>query len=156
MKKKNLISGIMLILFSVAFMGVGVWFSGDHEHKLINCTEQVTATVIENIEDTQNELIYDYRQGHRDEHYSDVKYYTPLFEYEYDGNNYKSRGQKSRYSPLYKVGEETEIKINPSNPNEFYEVKSNSYNIKSKVIMMLSGFFMILGIFMLIKSGRKT
>lgn len=154
-KKQNLVSGIILILFGVAFIGVFIWYSNGHEAKLENCTEQVTAKVIEIIEDTEEELTNDYEYENTNMRYKTVEVYTPVFEYEYDGKNYRTRGRKSKYSAAFNVGDEVKLKINPSDPYDFYMMNGTSYKSISKIIMMLSGFFLIFGIYMLIKSNKK-
>lgn len=149
-KKQSLVSGIILILFAVSFISFGIIFSKNHETKLKNCTEQVIAEVIEDIETTSTERVSNYK--HKNKHYKTVTYYTPVFEFEYDGKNYRAEGRREKYSASFNIGENVELKINPLNPYELYEVGDDSYNSSLKAIMILAGFFLIFGIYMLIKS----
>ncbi|MDE5853929.1 MAG: hypothetical protein K2H19_02565, partial [Ruminococcus sp.] len=101
-KKQNLVLGIILILFAVSFIILGVGYSNNHETKLNNCTEQVTAEFTENREDTKEELTSDYEYELTKVLYKNVEVYTPVFEYEYDGRNYRAEGSKSKYSVSFK------------------------------------------------------
>lgn len=150
-KIQNIVSGVILILFAVSFIVVGIVFSKKHEDKLKNCTEQVTAEVIEIKEDTEEELTNDREYELTKERYKKIDVYTPVFEYEYNGKNYKKAGRKSKYSAAFKVGEKVELKIDPSDPYAFYVMDDEPYvyNSISKIIMILSAFFLLFGIYMI-------
>ena len=94
--------GIILILFAVSFIIVGVVYSNNHETKLNNCTEQVTAKVTENREDTKKELTSNYEYELTKVRYKKVEVYTSVFEYKYDGRNYRAEDSKSKYSASFK------------------------------------------------------
>lgn len=151
-KVQNIVSGIILTVFAVSLLVFGVWYSQDHDAKLKNCTEQVTAEVIENIENTEEEQVSDHEYELTKNRYKQIKVFKSVFEYEYDGKTYIKEGKKTKYSPFFQVGEEVELKINPSAPYEFYVAGDNSYNSSIKILLGLSGFFLIFAIFMFIKA----
>ncbi len=153
-KAQSIVSGIILILFAVCTIVTGVIISQNHDTKLKNCTEQITAEVIENIESTEEERTSDYEYKNTKIRYKNIEVYKSIFEYEYKGNTYRTESKKSKYSPLFRVGEKVELKINPSKPYEFcFKDESLFYN-SMKIFFALGGFFLIFGIYMFIKARR--
>lgn len=151
-KKQNPVQlGIFSLLISLCCIGSGLWTFKDHNTKLKNCTEQVTAVVTENIVTKSKKRVGTGNSSTKRRHYRKVKNYTPVFKFEYDGKDYSVKGRKTEYSSTFYVGEKVELKINPSDPSEYYQVNDNSYSHSGKVFMIMGMGLLIFGIFMIIK-----
>ena len=112
---------IAAIFFSVAI----ILHISDKKRKKI-CTEQVSATVIEN-----KKNLSDYSVS-----------YTPVFRYEYKMKVYITQASFSSVSPEFSKGETMKIFIDPSSPHKIY-VPQTKINLILEIIFMLIGVIIL-------------
>lgn len=127
---------------------MGVYFCEGYKIISNRCTQSIIAKVTENKETIKEERARTRSDGFI--YHNSIKVYTSIFEYEYDGKTYVTEGAESSYFPDFKVGEEVEIRINPSDPYEFCMPNENYSDFKGLVIIGV--VFLIIGIRTLIKS----
>ncbi|MDE6035711.1 MAG: DUF3592 domain-containing protein [Ruminococcus sp.] len=123
------IIGVIFVLCAVVFIIVGIIAHYDIKIREKRCTESVTAEVVENIE---------------------VKSaYKPVFDFEYKGKSYRVESSVSRSPALFEVGEKTEIKVNPSAPEEIYVPADNTVKLIGIIFATVGAVFLIAGILLI-------
>lgn len=85
------------------------------------CTENVTAEVTSLTEYSYPE---DSHIKNKDDLSSDPSY-APVFTYEFDGKTYNVQSRVYSQTPKYNVGEKVALKIDPSDPEHFYDPKQS-------------------------------
>lgn len=131
--------GIGLIFFVV---GIGI---GIHDRNMKKrCSEKVTAVITENREVLSKS----------DNHIS--RTYSPVFRYTYNGTEYTQNTGYSSNPPVFEVGDNTEIFVDPSDPNKIYVPKLKVAKLLTVIFTLLGGAFLIVGVILLIISRRKT
>ncbi len=99
---------IFILLFAAVFISVGVTISLSDKKRKSICTQEVSATVIENRKHT----------SHSNGHYSTM--YKPVMQYDYDGRTYTAESAYSTNPPVFSEGETMKIFIDPQSPQKIY------------------------------------
>lgn len=73
-----------------------------------------------------------------------VKMYTPVYEYEYNGNKYSVTGGVSSSEKKYEVGDKTEVQISNDHPGMMYDPQLSFRNSFQKVERGFSSMFAVL------------
>ncbi|MBO5163191.1 MAG: DUF3592 domain-containing protein [Ruminococcus sp.] len=140
--------GVFFIIFSVLFILVGMFVSFVPKINAKKCTETVMAEVVDN---AMTEIEIGYRNRRR----STVNY-SPVFQFEYNGEEYTVRSNTSSSSPAYQVGENVELKIDPDDPNDFYAPSDRTFSLIGIIFSIVGGIFLILGITAVVSSAKKN
>ena len=145
--KKQLFSAI---LFGIIFVVIGFLANRNiNEHKKY-CTEEVSATVVNYLENIENTVSDD---SDTRIYETDITY-TPVFSYEYNGNTYTATAGNygKNYREKFPLSSTYNIKINPNDPEMIY--------IKDIVGDNIGYLFMVIGslvfIFSLVSLVRKS
>ena len=117
---------ISIVFFAAIFLSVGIIISASDKKRKKICTEQVSATVIENKKVSS---------GYRGHHSVS---YTPVFRYEYKMKEYIAQTAFSSNPPAFSEGETMEIFIDPSSPQKIY-VPQMKTNLILEIIFTLIG-----------------
>ena len=123
-QKRNNIKWIAIaciLLFAAIFLSVGIVISISDKNAKSTCTEEVTATVIENVK------ISTRTNGHHSISYK------PVLQYDYNGKTYTSEPSYSTNPPVFSEGDTTKIFINPSSPQKIYVPQMKAGTILSIV-----------------------
>ena len=125
--RKQLLIGMLV---GVIFVVVGIFATKDTRDHKKYCTEKVSATVVNYLENISADA-------------SDILY-TPVFSFEYNGQTYTATtgGYGSNYREKFPIGSNYQIKINPNNPKMIY--------IQSIINDNMGYAFMVLGILIFI------
>lgn len=138
------IIGIVFVLFSVLTILIGAktgYDSGQLEKK---CTESVTAEIVENIAvNTKTKS----KHGHKT-----VTTYKPVYDFEYNGQNYRIESNISSNPARFEVGEKTEVKVNPADPQEIYVPADKADDFATIIFIVFGVIFLIFGILLIVKS----
>ncbi len=86
--------------------------------KKSKCTETVTAVVVD-------EVITHSDRKDGDGSRTIADYHMPVFSYDYNGQEYTVTSKEGSDPARYNIGDHTELKIDPSNPEYYYEPSSN-------------------------------
>ncbi len=136
--------GFIFTFVALIVIVIGAWVNTNNKELEKRCTDTVTASVVENIREKTRTRT---KHGHRT-----VTKYRPVFNFTYNGQNYRVESSSSRKPALFDVNEKTEIKVNPSDPYEIYVPADKTYG-KSGLICIAAGvLFLIIGILAIIKS----
>lgn len=123
---------LLLIIIAITIL-IEMFLFGYRTMRKGKCTETVTAVVVD-------EVITHSNSRHTTVHYGTVSYYhAPVFSYNYNGVEYTVTSNEGSNPPRYKVGDSTELMIDPSNPEYFYDPSSN-------VTLVLSIVFGAMGV----------
>lgn len=145
-KRKNnpIITGVIFVIISAVTIFMGTWLTINLKEHRQRCTESVMAEIVENITVRSRTKT---KHGHRT-----VTTYRPVFSFDYDGKNYRVESSSSHNPALFDIGEHTEIKINPSDPDEIY-VPADKFSDYSGIIFVAVGvIFLTVGILVITKS----
>lgn len=140
------------LLVAIFFGGMGFLLFKLSDSKKSVCNQEVTATCID------FEMSYS-TKGTDNRHKSPT--YTPVFSYEYDGDEYVS--WSNTYSSSFRrdfiIGNEYTIFINPDSPKDFYNEVINNQTKLLSYIFMIVGFvpsaFILFAIIVNIKAYNK-
>lgn len=122
----SFLSGICIIAFIVgAFLLLQCAIHADR------CTEVVNATVVDNISE------------YKDEIYNTVDYKKSVLSYSYNGEEYQVKAKAAYDPPLYNSGDTVELKINPSNPSDYYNPDEKWEKYFGIALCLLSGVYLI-------------
>lgn len=137
------IIGFIFAFVAVIIIITGTWVGMNSKQLQKRCTDTVTAEIVENIEVKSRTRT---KHGHRT-----VTTYKPVFNFNYNGQNYRVESNSSYRPALFDVGEHTEIKINPSDPSETYIPTDKSADYASIICIVIGAFFLVAGIFVIVK-----
>lgn len=145
-QKRNNIMWIaiaFILLFAAIFLSVGIIVSVSDKKTKNICTEEVTATVIE------NKKISSRNSGHR--------YYTyrPVFRYEYKGREYISETSYSSSPPKFHEGDTAQIFVNPSSPQKIYVPQMNAAKIIIAVFTSIGTLALIAAVIVFVIMHKK-
>lgn len=118
------------IILCLIFVIVGIILLVVRNNEKKRCTEPVTALIIE------NQTVVSTSRSHGHVHKSTS--YAPVFQYTYNGQEYKIKSNTSSNPPVFTEGEQTEIFINPLDPADIYVPKD-------KTIIIISAVFIAIG-----------
>ena len=106
-------------------------------------TESVPAVVVgfEERESTR----YRKHGTHKNRQRETVTTYAPIYEYTYNGQNYRYTSKVSANPPQFRAGQRVELKIDPDDPEKVYD-KSGTGNIASFIFLGAGAIFLLLGI----------
>lgn len=130
-KKSSFIS-IFFLLSCIVLMLVGIVLFVSPIIKKGKCTEEVTAVVV-------GEVITHSERKDGDGLLTVADYHKPVFSYHYDGQDYRVTSKEGSDPPKYNIGDHIELKIDPSNPQYYYDSSS-------KVSFILGAIFGTLGL----------
>lgn len=137
------IIGVVFVLFSVLTILIGVKTGYDFRQLEKRCTDSVTAEVVENIAvKTRTKT----KHGHRT-----VTTYKPVYDFEYGGQVYKVASSIASNPARFDVGEKTEVKVNPADPNEIFVPADKSDDFATIICIAVGAVFLAVGILLLIK-----
>lgn len=137
------IIGVVFVLFSVITIFMGVKTGYDFRQLEKKCTESVIAEVVENIAVKSRTKT---KHGHKT-----VTTYKPVFDFDYNGQNYRVASNISSSPARFDVGEKTEVKVNPADPEEIFVPADKSANYATVICIAVGVIFLIVGILLLIK-----
>ncbi len=137
---------LLLIIITITILIEGFLF-GNRMIRKGKCTETVTAVVVD--EEITHRRSRHGRGRHTTVHYGTASYYhAPVFSYNYNGVEYTVTSNEGSDPPRYNIGDSTELMIDPSNPEYFYDPSSNVTLILSIVFgsigVVSSGLFLVL------------
>ncbi|MDE6025440.1 MAG: DUF3592 domain-containing protein [Lachnospiraceae bacterium] len=116
-RKPSFIS-IFFLLTCFIMMLLGINLFVNSIVKMRKCTETVTAVVVD-------EVITHSERKDADGYHTVSDYHKPVFRYDYNGREYTVISEEGSDPPRYNIGDYTELKIDPSNPEYYYEPSSN-------------------------------
>ena len=129
---------ILLLIIIIITILIEMFLFGYRTIRKGKCTETVTAVVVDEV--ITHSRSRHGRGKHTTAHYSTVSYYhAPVFSYSYNGVEYTVTSNEGSDPPRYKIGDSTELMIDPSNPEYFYDPSSN-------VTLVLSIVFGAIGV----------
>lgn len=137
------IIGVVFVLFSVLTILIGAKTGYDFWKLEKKCTESVTAEIVENIPMKSRTKT---KHGHRT-----VTTYKPVYDFEYNGTSYRVESNIASNPAVFEVGEKTEVKVNPADPQEIYVPADKSANYATIICIAVGAIFLIVGILLLIK-----
>lgn len=109
---------IFFTIVCVILMIVGIALFVSPIVKKGRCTETVTAVVVDEIITHS-----DRKDGNGYRTVSD--YHSPVFSYNYNGREYTVKSNEGSDPPRYNIGDSTELMIDPSDPEYFYDPSSH-------------------------------
>ena len=137
------IIGIIFIIFALLTILVGVKTGSDFRQLEKKCTESVTAEIVENIA---------VKSRTKSKHgYKTVTTYRPVYDFYYNGQNYRVESNISHRPAVFDVGEKTEVKVNPADPEEIYVPADKSGSLAGIICIATGVIFLIAGILVTIK-----
>ena len=119
---------IALLIFGLIFLCIGIGIGKSQSNKITQCTEKVSAVVIE------NQRVSSHSAGSRRS-----TSYSPVFRYNMNGREYTVVSGFSQSPPAFAVGEETELFVDPKDPNNFYAPKMKTAKIISVIFSIVGG-----------------
>lgn len=129
---------IFFIFLGLIFFIIGIFILIYPQLKEKRCTESVVAKVVENIKD---------RSYYSDDNnFTRFVTYRPVFEFEYNGQNYNIQSNTSSNPPAFDVGEKVELKINPDNPIDFYAPSDRTFTFVGLIFIGIGLIFVAIGI----------
>lgn len=137
------IVGVIFSFVAIIAIVAGAFVTVKLKQVQERCTDSVTAEIVENITVKSRTKT---KHGHRT-----TITYRPVFEFDYKGENYRVESNVSHSPALFDVGEQTEIKINPSDPSETYIPADKSANYAGIICMAVGAVFLAIGIFVIFK-----
>lgn len=139
------IVGFIFAFVAVIVIIIGAWVNVNTKQLQKRCTDTVTAEIVENIEVKSRTKT---KHGHRT-----VTTYKPVFNFSYNGQNYRVESNSSHKPALFDVGEKTEIRINPSDPSEMYIPSDKSADYVGMICIAMGAVFLVVGLLVIIKLG---
>ena len=137
------IVGFIFAFVAVIVIILGVWVSVNTKQLQKRCTDTVTAEIVENIKVKSRTKT---KHGHRT-----VTTYKPVFNFTYNGQNYRIESNSSHKPALFEVGKKAEIRINPSDPSETYIPFDKSADYAGIICIAVGAVFLVVGILVIIK-----
>lgn len=137
------IIGIVFVLFSMLTVLIGAKTGYDSGRLKKKCTESVTAEIVENIALKSRTKT---KHGHKT-----VTTYKPVYDFEYNGTAYRVESSIASNPAVFDVGEKTEVKVNPADPQEIFVPADKSANYATIICITVAAIFLIVGIFLFIK-----
>lgn len=127
---------IVLLFFSAFFiMAIAILTLIDLSERS-GCTERVSAVVTDYQSKTDTHRNRTYRNGRmRTTNTKSSTGYAPVFEYTYNGVEYSSSNKHYDTKPVFEIGQETEILIDPDDPENVYAPEDNSIR-KTQLIFL--------------------
>lgn len=143
---------ILFLVIGLIILAVGFFINFSASVNKKKCTEKVPATVVGILEKQSRTG----SAGSRNR--STVTVYSPVFGFTYEGQKYKVNN--SSYSNLnsFYEGQETEIYINPDDPNQFYCPEDKTSKSMTYVLALVGGVFTLVSVVSIIKakSGKNA
>jgi|GEM_PF-1448499 len=123
----------MLFLIPVAislfFIAFGLYLIRSDKARAARCTEQVTGVVAEMQESERDRTLT-----------------APVFEYSYDGQDFRQESNSYSYPPAFSTGEQVTIMVNPDDPDDYFVAshKTNATMARVFIIigLVIAGFFL--------------
>lgn len=137
------IVGVIFSFVAIIAIVVGAFVTVKLKQVQERCTDTVTAEIVENITVKSRTKT---KHGHRT-----TITYRPVFEFDYKGENYRVESSVSHSPALFDVGEQTEIKINPSDPSETYIPSDKSANYAGIICMAVGVVFLVVGLLVIFR-----
>lgn len=109
---------IFFLFTCIVMLIVGIALFINPIIKKSKCTETVTAVVVD-------EVITHSERKDGDGMLTISDYHMPVFSYDYNGREYTVTSREGSDPPMYNIGDRTELKIDPSNPEYYYDPSSN-------------------------------
>lgn len=130
-RKPSFIS-IFFLLTCIIMMTIGIALFANSIVKKSRCTETVKAVVVD-------EVITHSERKDGDGMLTVSDYHSPVFSYNFNGREYTVTSKEGSDPPRYQIGDRTVLKIDPSNPEYYYDPSSN-------VTFVLGAVFGFLGL----------
>lgn len=129
---------IVLLFISPVFLMAIVLLTFIDLSERSGCTESVSAVVVDNQSKTYTSKNRTLRKGRfRTSGTKSSTGYAPVFEYTYNGVEYSSSNNHYDTKPVFEIGQETEILIDPDDPASLYALEDDSLK------KLRSAFFVI-------------
>lgn len=118
---------IVLLFISPVFLMAIVLLTFIDLSERSGCTETVSAVVVDIQSKTSTRKNRTFRHGRsRPAGTTSSTGYAPVFEYTYNGVEYSSSNDHYDTKPVFEIGQETEILINPDDPTSVYAPEDDS------------------------------
>lgn len=143
-KVKQYVMMFGMMLFCMIFLGVGIFVLSLENKDKKECTIPVTSTVVDLVSSSG----------------SSGRTYAPVYEYEFEGRQY--RVQSNNYSSPcpFSVGETVRIYVEPNDPEHIYSPKDKTGKIVAYVFIGIGAVgtlvFLALGVSALMRSKGKN
>lgn len=125
-------ASIVIIAIAILFIAIPVCSIVSRVSERSKCSVHMTGVVIENIEKEDSE---------------DGTSYIPVIKYTYKDKEYKKRGDIENSLPMFKVGDEVEILVNPNNPSQMLIDLENIYSWIIMIVFIIIGVALGYGVF---------
>ena len=132
---------LYIVLFGGIFVLAGIITGISESRKKKRCVDPVMAIVIDNKKHHKSSS-----NGHR------TVTYKPVFQYYYNGMTMTETSNTSSNPPKFRVGDETELLVNPNNPREFIAVKDNTASVLSVILTLVGLAVIIVPLFLYFKN----
>ena len=139
------IIGIFL-LFAVIFGSVGILVGSSQKKKRACCTQTVDAVVTENVRASS---------GVRTSNHRHHRTYAPVFEYEFEGRQFRVKSMYSSYPPRFSEGEHTKLMIDPDDPEKIY-MSGGAASIITIVFTALGVLFLLIALLILVLTIKSA
>lgn len=134
-KRFFVVFGIIAAVFSIG--GVNLFLYDCNLRK--SCSARVEAVVVENVRHGGS------RNGNA---------VAPVFEYEFNGAEFRIKSHVSTYPPRFSVGERVNLLVNPENPGTFVEEGSVLLRLVSAVMVAVGALFLGTIVFVFAREKR--
>lgn len=134
-KRFFVVFGILSAVFAIG--GVNLFLYDCNLRK--SCIAPVEAVVAENVRN------HDSRNGNA---------VAPVFEYEFNGAEFRIKSHVSTYPPRFSVGERVNLLVNPDKPETFVEDGSVLLRLVSAVMVAVSALFLGTIVFVFAREKR--
>jgi hypothetical protein len=131
-----------LLIFAVIFLAAGRFtnsivkeMEGEISVDTSKYDKTVTATVIENEKGSAS--FADDNGGY------EADTFSPIYQYEYEGNTYTARGNVSSTDAHYAVGDKTEVMISSDDPSKMYDPNYNAESEYKAFKALTNGFWIV-------------
>lgn len=145
-KTAKLLLTIILLGISAVFIAVGAIIFKVNKSKQDKCTEKVTATVVDLLEQTNT-------SSHKGRRRTSISY-RPVFEYIYNDVTYVTESNISSNPPEYEIGETVDLMIDPDKPRRIYDPGSNLLRLMGFIFGGVGILMMIIYIIIMIIMGK--
>lgn len=142
----GIIVSVVILLFSLVFLGVAIWTGCGRKAKAKKCTEKVEAVVIEN-----RPVKSETNKAEDDRGYT----YQPIFQYEYGGRKYITGGDSSSRPAVFSEGEEVEIYVDPDDPTKIYVPSDKTSKTVAILFASIGGAAVLISLLTLAVSIRN-
>lgn len=140
------LGSIFLVIFGIIMIFISSFMAGRDVKVKERCIEQVQATV----------TAFEHSKDHESKKESEAV--TPVFDYEYNGQQYSSSAgsYSTSYKDIFKVGQQYTIFINPDDPVEIYSQEiASSDSMMFKILKWVGIALIPIGIISFIFSVIK-